>query len=131
MGRQAGATPVRVPSVMHFLVDLILLLGLSAFPTATASDGSIVIPTEITLSAGYIPSDSFGSFQFDLLGRLERFAQDDNVTLTFDVTEIQELYGSNLPLISPECHDTVIINEVNYSCNQFDMLVGDFWTNPE
>jgi hypothetical protein len=117
-------------SVYYKLTFLVLLL----FPTrGTASDATIKFPTEITLKAGIIETGTFGGFQLDLLERLERFAEEEGVNLTFEVTKLQDLYTSNLPLIGPECHEgeSVVINDMSYNCSDYDMIVGDYWPNPE
>ena len=90
-------------------------------------------PSEITLRAGVVPSESFGGFQKDLLERLQALALEDNINLNFETKDIQELYGDNLALISPDCNpgETVFVNEVLHYCSDYDMIVGDFWTNPE
>lgn len=88
--------------------------------------------SEITINAGYIPTESFGKFQRDLLGRIEDLARGDNITLKFEIRDLQELYGDNLVLLSPECHDgeNRSINGEEYLCSDYDMIVGDFWPSP-
>jgi hypothetical protein len=111
-----------------------LLLVAVLLPTRVkANDATLGLPTEITLKAGFIESDTFGGFQMDLLERLARFAVEDGVDLKFEVTQVQDLYTSNLPLIGPECNEgeSVVINEISYNCSDFDMIVGDFYPNPE
>ena len=90
-------------------------------------------PEEIKLNAGVIPSPSFGNFQIDLVDRLVEIARQDNVTLTVEKTTIQELYNSNLALLSPECNpgNTTEINGVLYQCSDFDIIIGDYFTNPD
>lgn len=115
-------------------LTLALFLVMVLLPThANAGHVRMDLPTEIVLKAGFIPGNTFGGFQMDLLERLEQFAYEDQVNLTFEVTPIQDLYTSNLPLIGPECHEgeSVTINEITYNCSDFDMIVGDFWPNPE
>jgi hypothetical protein len=114
-------------------------LGLAIYlplllPASKAEHPPAEPPSEITLRVGFIPGETFGGFQRDLMDRLEKFALQDDIRLTLQVQEIQELYSSNLPLISSSgCHhgETIFINEVEYNCDDFDMLVGDFWPNPE
>ena len=90
------------------------------------------MPSQISLKAGVIPAETFDGFQSDLLERIKLFALEDNITLTVETTEIQELYSSNLPLIAPECKDgeSVVIEGIEYECSDFDMIIGDYWPNP-
>ena len=89
--------------------------------------------TDMTLKAGFIPSETFGSFQMDLLDHLTHIALEmDDVDLTFELTDIEIFYTSNLPLIGPDCPagESIVIHERSYNCSDFDILVGDFWPNP-
>ena len=81
-------------------------------------------PTNITINAAVIPGDTFRGFQSDLLDRLVAFASEDNVTLRFRKEEVQEQYSLNLDLISPECGDSILVNDIEYSCTAYDMIVG-------
>lgn len=114
-------------------VSQILLLIFKVLGSVDASDLELpVYPSELTIKVGYIPTDSFGGFQRDLLLRLEELALEDNVSLNFEVKELQELYGDNLVLISPECHsgETRTVRDVEYQCSDYDIIVGDYWPNP-
>jgi hypothetical protein len=120
-----------IMSISRILIKLLLALSLPAW--GIADHISFEFPSEITIKAGFIPADEFGGFQMDLLERLKGFALEDAIKLTFEVTEVQKLYTSNLPLIGPECHagESVTIENVSYNCSDFDMIVGDYWPNPE
>ena len=129
------------------MIPSVLPLGMSVFlapslllPQLVAANDSTTSPVlqapsaaEMTLKAGFLPDVTFGSFQMDLLGRLTRFALEmDNVDLTFELTDIEIFYTSNLPLIGPDCPagESIVIHEQSYNCSDFDILVGDFWPNP-
>ena len=130
------------------MIPSVLPLGMSVFlapslllPQLVAANDSTTSPVlqapsaaEMTLKAGFLPDVTFGSFQMDLLGRLTRFALEmDNVDLTFELTDLQILYTSNLALIGPECYEgeSVTVNNTSYNCSDFDMIVGDFTPNAE
>lgn len=112
---------------MKLPVLAIWFLWLS-FATADSS-----YPSNINIRAAVIPGETFGGFQRDLLSRIEVLALQDNVTLKFKTNEVQTVYGDNLALLSAECQtgETVVINDVEYGCDDYDMIVGDFWTSPE
>ncbi len=118
---------------MKVLVSALALLWLRG---ALVKAGHIYghdYPSSITLKAATIPCETFGDFQEDLLQRLQSIALEDNVTLTFQTTQVQKLYADNLALISHECQpgDTVVINNQEHSCDEYDLIVGDYWTSPE
>ena len=107
---------------------LVLLLRLP--PTSKADDQ--IYPSNITIRAAVIPSDTFDGFQRDLLDRLVVFAQEDGVTLRFEKHPVEEHYSDSLALISHDCRpgDSVFVNDVEYNCDDFDIIVGDYWTSP-
>lgn len=90
-------------------------------------------PEEIILKAGLMPSFAFAGFQADLVDRVVELAQHDNVKLSFEMTPIEEFYTTNLALIDPDClpGETTEINGTTYNCDDFDLIVGDFWTTPK
>jgi hypothetical protein len=105
------------------------MLLLLRIPPAKADHPLSEFPSNVTINAAVIPGDTFRGFQSDLLDRLVAFASEDNVTLRFRKEEVQEEYSLNLELIAPECHDgeNVFVNDIEYSCSAYDMIVGDYW----
>lgn len=80
-----------------------------------------------------MPSFAFAGFQADLVDRVVKIAEEDNVSLKFEMTAIEEFYSPNIALISPECGqgETTEVNGTTYNCDDFDLIVGDFWTTPD
>jgi hypothetical protein len=109
--------------VSSYLLLLLRTLPVKAYPPLSE------FPSNITINAAVIPGDTFRGFQSDLLERLVAFASDDNVTLRFRKEEVQEEYSLNLELIAPECRngEGVFVNDIEYSCSAYDMIVGDYW----
>ncbi|CAB9525835.1 acid type B receptor subunit 2 [Seminavis robusta] len=89
-------------------------------------------PSNITIRTACLQSDTFAGFQGELLDQLVLFAKEDNVTLHFDKTQIPELHSDSLALIAPECRpgESAFVDDTEYSCDDFDMIVGDYWTSP-
>lgn len=135
LGPQSSAYLPKSPQylVLIFQNKSTMLIPILLFATTLATSLAQLYPSEIILRAGVIPSSSFGNFQADLADRLKEIAQEDNVTLIVEKTIVQELYGPNLALLSPDCNpgNTTLVNGVSYYCSDFDFIMGDFWTNPD
>lgn len=127
-------------SFLWMIIMRVLLLLLVLFPAVA----KIVFPEEIIIRAGVLHAIpyamvqeqadgtiSYQGFQIDLLQRLEAFALTmDKVNLTFDLSPSPNKYSYALDLIANDCNTT----EKPYpleDCQKFDMIVGDYYVNPE
>lgn len=101
-------------------------------------------PSHITLRAGVLHAPPFAivdheldgsikysGFQPDLLKRLSQFAkQQDNVTLEFEMARSPAQYGAALDLVANDCDDSDL-NADSPDCQSFDLIVGDYYCNPD
>lgn len=131
------------------LLRLTILLTLAAAATSNQGraeeDELLLPPSHIKLRAGILHAPPFAvvgerydgapyytGFQLDLLERLSIFAlKDDNVTLEFDLTTAPSQYGDALDLVAKDCQNSKLNNNTLDHCQQFDLIVGDYYGNPQ
>lgn len=73
---------------------------------------------------------TYGGFELELLRRMQVFAKEDNVTLTVDLSPLPTHYGEALNLVANDCNTTENPNALA-DCQQFDLIVGDYYCNPQ
>jgi Bacterial extracellular solute-binding proteins, family 3 len=110
-----------------------------------ASTGAKVdqFPSEIRLKAGVLHAPpmamveelqsgetKFKGLQIDFLNRLIIFAAQDGVTLQVDLQPSPSQYAEAFNLIASDCNTTNNPNPKE-ACDQFDILLGDFYSNSE
>lgn len=126
---------------LHTILPLAMLT--STFFVTQGANGLLQAPTEINLRAGVIHAPpfaiidediggnlKFSGFEPELLKRLQIFAKEDNVTLTVELDRSPPQYGNALDLVANDCNTTENPQELN-DCQIFDLIVGDYYCNPE
>ena len=101
-------------------------------------------PARITLRAGVLHSPPFArieedgithdltftGYQPDLLARLQKLAAKDGVVLQLELSPSPPQYGAALDLIANDCNTTVNPH-AEEDCDQFDIIIGDYYVNAE
>jgi len=114
----------------------------AATATTMASSRSSLFPSNITLRAAVLThaepfamldptTGQYSGLQIDLLHALVEFAAADNVTLTFALEEAPiNGYVLMFDRLSDNCN-TTDNPQPQEECGTFDLLIGDYYTNPD
>ena len=107
-----------------------------------AMEYNLMYPSSLTLRAGVLLAPPFAmwnggstsmegsatGFSLDLLDRLKIFAQADGVALHFNLSEAPSQYGPALDLVANDCAQAAADTT---DCDKFDLIVGDYYCNPD
>jgi ABC-type amino acid transport substrate-binding protein len=117
-------------------------LYLLLFPLLLTTNALNEFPSSITLRAAVLThAEPFAVFdpetgvysglQIELLDAIKTFATQDNISLTIELEEAP-LYAYVLMLdrLSDNCNTTENPQPLE-ECTRYDMLIGDYYTNPE
>ena len=103
---------------------------------------ALEFPSSITLRAGVLHAppfamiqaeeygDVYDGFQIQMLQSMKTFARRDNVELDFVFSPSPPQYGDALDLVANDCNTTVNPNSQT-DCNQYDVIIGDYYVNPD
>ena len=123
------------------MVSLILLFVLVFNPHRLAT--ALEFPSQISLRVGVLHAPPFAileeghfgvtydGYQLELLRQLVEFAAQDGVELSFDMSPSPPNYGAALDLVANDCNATTADPNPAQACNQFDVIIGDYYVNPD
>ena len=81
-----------------------------------------------------VDDGSFSGFEIDLINEMKKYALEyDNITLEVNLLLAPITYTDAFDLVATDCNDIIEKNEPakqGYDCTMFDMIIGDFFSNP-